>query len=97
MDLLSVFQLERIREKERYDLDHLDEMREQVEEIKNTIGLDFESTKFRDFVDKLEIMEELERKTYETETQIEKLREEIPALKHIIEVDFYLDSCFLTL
>lgn len=42
------------------DIENLDEMREQVDQIRNTIGLDFRTPKFRDFVKNLEKMGDYE-------------------------------------
>lgn len=69
-------QMERIREKERYDLENLEEMRETIDKIRNTMGLDFEAPKVNDFVDNLNRMSKYQEAIYDNEAAIETLQEE---------------------
>jgi len=78
-DTTTIFtreQMERIREKERHDLDNLEEMREMIDKIRNTMGLDFESPKVNDFVENLTRMAKYKEATYDHEAAIETLQEE---------------------
>jgi len=79
-------QMERIREKEKHDLENLEEMREQIDMIRDTIGLDFETPKFKDFVYNLEKMSDFNQAIYENENEIEKLQEELAVHSKLLEV-----------
>jgi len=68
--------MERIREKERNDLENLEDMRETIDKIRNTMGLDFEAPKVNDFVDNLTRMSKYQEAIYDNEAAIETLQEE---------------------
>jgi len=79
-------QMERIREKEKHDIENLEQMREQVDLIRDTIGLDFETPKFQDFVYNLEKMSDFNQAIYENENEIDKLQEELSVHSKLLEV-----------
>ncbi len=89
-DRRSALSTERRRERELFDLEHLEIMKERIEIIRETIGLDFEAPKFKDFIHNLDKMRDYEKAILEHENDIEKLQEELTAQTKVLEVNYIL-------
>lgn len=78
--------METMKDKNKNAKESVDEMREMYEQLEKVIGLDFESPKFRGFLDYMEKMNDFQRSMYEQKDENAKLREEQLALSSYLEV-----------